>query len=218
MLDERLVYLTLALNLIGSVDYIRRVRSGEVRPNRASWLLWAIAPAVVLAAELQQGVGLRALMTLGIALGPFLVFVSSFTTRAAYWKLGRLDWSCGALSGLAVALWALTDSAVLAIALSIAADALAAIPTVRKAITDPHTESPVFFVAVSLGGALTLATLQRWTFADWAFPFYIFVFPGLLALLIHRLRRAEDRGPDTAGHAPPTMATGPQFDRDKEQT
>ncbi|HXH77878.1 hypothetical protein [Nocardioides sp.] len=37
---------------------------------------------------------------------------------------------------------------------------------------------------VSLGGALTLLTIQRWTFTDWAFPLYIFLFPGFLALLI----------------------------------
>ena len=81
-------------------------------------------------------------------------------------------------------LWAITDSAVVAIILSIAADALAAIPTVRKAITHPDSEHPLFFALVSLGGALTLLTIQRWTVADWAFPLYIFLFPGLLAVLI----------------------------------
>lgn len=81
-------------------------------------------------------------------------------------------------------MWAITDSAVLAIILSIASDALAAIPTARKTITHPDTEHPLFFVLVSLGGALTLLTIQRWTFADWAFPLYIFLFPGFLAVLI----------------------------------
>ncbi|MFN8193783.1 MAG: hypothetical protein U0R80_05790 [Nocardioidaceae bacterium] len=192
MLDERWVWLTLVLNLVGCAHYIALILKGEVRPNRASWLLWAIAPAVVFAAELQQGVGLRTVMTFGIALGPFLVVVASFATRAAYWRLGAFDWACGGLSGLALVLWAITDSADLAIVLSIAADALAAIPTIRKAITHPETEHPLFFVLVSVGGALTLLTLQRWTFADWAFPVYIFVFPGLLALLI---RRQQARAP-----------------------
>jgi len=184
MLDERFVYLTLLLNLVGSAHYIAMIFSGRVRPNRASWLLWALAPAVVLAAELAQGVGLRAVMTFGIALGPLLVVIASYATKAAYWKLGTMDWACGGLAGLALVLWAITDSAVVAIILSIGADALAAIPTVRKAITHPHTEHPFFFVLVSLGGALTLLTIQRWTFADWAFPLYIFLFPGLLAALI----------------------------------
>lgn len=48
----------------------------------------------------------------------------------------------------------------------------------------PDTEHPLFLVLVSLGGALTLLTIQRWTFADRAFPFYIFLFPGFLAVLI----------------------------------
>lgn len=194
MLDERFVYVTLVLNLAGTAHYIAMIRHGQVRPNRASWLLWAIAPAVVLAAELDQGVGLRTVMTFGIALGPLLVVIASYTTPSAYWRLGALDWACGGLSGLALVLWAVTESAAVAIILSIASDALAAIPTIRKAITHPETEHPLFFVLVSLGGALTLLTIQRWTFADWAFPVYIFVFPGFLALLIWRQqRRASGR-------------------------
>ena len=65
-----------------------------------------------------------------------------------------------------------------AIILSIAADALAAIPTVRKTITHPDTEHPLFFELVSLGGALTLSTMQRWTFADWPSLFTSPSFPG----------------------------------------
>jgi hypothetical protein len=186
MLDERFVYVTLVLNLIGSIHYIGRILSGQVRPNRASWLLWVIAPAVVFAGELDQGVGLRAVMTFGIALGPLLIVITSYATKAAYWKLGVLDWMCGGLSGLALALWAITESAAIAIILSIVSDALAAIPTIRKAVTHPQTENPLFFVCVSLGGALTLLTIQRWTFADWAFPVYILLFPGFLAVLIWR--------------------------------
>lgn len=186
MLDERFVILAVLLNLAGSVHYLTKVLSGHVQPNRASWLLWAIAPAVVFAAELDEGVGLRAVMTFGVALGPLLVFIASYATKAAYWKLGVLDWACGGLSGLALVAWGITESATVAIVLSITADALAAVPTVQKTVTHPHTEHPLFFVLMSLSGALTLLTIQRWTFADWAFPLYIFLFPALLALLIYR--------------------------------
>lgn len=70
MLDERLVYLTLLANLGGAAHYIAKTFSGQVQPNQASWALWAIAPGVVYAAELTEGVGLRMVMTFGIALGP----------------------------------------------------------------------------------------------------------------------------------------------------
>ncbi len=191
MLDERFVYVTLVLNLGASAHYIAMILGGTVQPNRASWLMWAIAPAVVFAAELDQGVGLRAVMTFGIALGPLLVVIASYATPSAYWKLGVFDWACGGLSGLALVFWAITESADVAIVLSIAADALAAIPTIRKSVTHPHTEHWLFFLMVSLGGLLTILTIQRWTFADWAFPVYIFVFPGLLALLIWRRQAAQ---------------------------
>ncbi|CAN5591421.1 hypothetical protein BH23ACT6_BH23ACT6_08480 [soil metagenome] len=193
MLDERFVFLTVLLNLVGSVHYLTKVLSGHVQPNRASWLLWAIAPAVVLAAELDQGVGLRAVMTFGVALGPLLVVIGSYATKAAYWKLGALDWACGGLSGLALVGWGITESAAVAIILSMAADTLAAIPTIRKTVTHPHSEHPLFFLLMSLGGGLTLLTIQRWTFVDWAFPLYIFLFAGLLALLIWQQQASRPR-------------------------
>ena len=147
MLDERFVYLTLLLTLGGTAHYIALIFSGRVRPNRASWALWAIAPGVVFAAELTEGVGLRTVLTFGIALGPLLVVVASFATKAAYWKLGTLDWACGGLSALALALWAITDSADVAIILSIAADALAAIPTVPEDDHPPGNGAPVVLCA-----------------------------------------------------------------------
>ncbi len=185
MLDERFVFLAVLLNLVGSVHYLTKVLSGQVQPNRASWLLWAIAPAVVFAAELDEGVGLRGLMTFSVALGPLLVFIASYATKGSYWRLGALDWACGGLSGLALVGWGITQSAAVAIVLSIAADALAALPTVRKTVTHPYTEHPLFFVLMSLSGAITLLTIQDWTFAEWAFPLYIFLFPGFLAMLIY---------------------------------
>lgn len=184
MIDGRFVYLSVLLNLVGTVHYIAGVLAGRIQPNRASWLLWGIAPAVVLAAELQQGVGLRAMMTFAVALGPFLVLIASFRTSAAYWRLRSLDRICAGLSAAALALWAVSDSADVAIVFSILSDALAAVPTVRKIVTHPDSENALFFLCASLGGGITILTIRTWSFADWAFPVYIFVFPGLLALLI----------------------------------
>ena len=76
--------MTLLLNLGGAAHYIAKIFSGQVQPNRASWALRAIAPGVIFAAELTEGVRLRTVMTFGIALGPLLVVIASFATKAAY--------------------------------------------------------------------------------------------------------------------------------------
>lgn len=94
MLDERFVYATLLLNLVGAAHYLVMIFRGHVQPNRASWALWAIAPGVVFAAELAEGVGIRTVMTFGITLDRLLVVVASYATKAAYWKLGALDYAC----------------------------------------------------------------------------------------------------------------------------
>jgi len=58
MLDVKFVLVGALLNLSGSSKYVFETIKGRTKPNRISWLMWAIAPLIAFAAELNQGVGL----------------------------------------------------------------------------------------------------------------------------------------------------------------
>ncbi len=184
MLDVHFVILGAAIGSVGAVLYLRDTLRGVTQPNRVTWLMWAIAPLLAFAAEVHAGVGLRSLMTFVVGFGPLLIFLASFRNPAAAWELRRLDYVCGACSAAGLVIWLVTGHGTVAIAASIAADALAALPTLQKSWRAPETETAAAYLAASLNAGITLLTVSTVTTAVVAFPIYILVVATLEFVLI----------------------------------
>ena len=184
MLDERFVILGALLSLIGGLSYVIDTIKGKAKPNRVTWFIWALAPLIAFSAEINQGVGLQSLLTFSMGFIPLLVFLASFLNKNAHWDLGRLDLVCGGLALLGVVLWRVTNVGDLAILLSIAADAIAAIPTVIKAYRDPSSENYKMFFYGAINAAITLLVIKQWNIAYFGFPVYIFALYTLLTFLV----------------------------------
>jgi len=174
MLNQNFVIIGTLIGAAGALAYLWDTIKGKVRPNRVSFLLWAIAPMIAFAAQIKQGVGLESLMTFSTGFLPLLIFIASFTNINADWKLTSFDVACGFLSVVGLILWLITKVGNVAIFFSIVADGLAALPTLIKAYKYPETEIAWPWLATCVGVTLTLLTLQEWTFANSGFIIYIF--------------------------------------------
>jgi hypothetical protein len=104
---------------------------------------------------------------------PFLVFVCSFVNKNAYWKLDIFDYGCGALSLLALILWAITRDPLVALILAIAGDGFAVVPTLIKAWKHPKTESIAPFIGGLFSASTGFAAVTTWTFIEFGFPLYL---------------------------------------------
>jgi hypothetical protein len=186
MIDAHFAILGALIVLTGNAAYARDTVRGNTQPNRVTWVLWGLAPMIAFAAEVVQGVGLNAVLTLAVGFGPLLVVAASFLDPRAYARVTPFDAGCGVLSLIALGAWAATGRGNLAILLSILADFLAALPTIRKAYRLPHTEHAVAFLSGVVGATITLLTIKAedWGFASVAFPAYIALDSGLIAVLI----------------------------------
>jgi len=184
MLDPKFVIVGALFNLAGSSGYVIDTLKGSTKPNRITWVLWALAPLIAFGAEIHEGVGLQSLMTFMVGFGPLLVVIASFINKKSVWKLTRFDFVCGALSLLGLLLWLLTRHGNIAIAFSIMADGLAAAPTVVKSWKEPETESYLVFLFAAISATITLLTIDTWNFAHVGFPIYILGICGLLFALI----------------------------------
>ena len=80
-------------------------------------MLWALAPMIAFAAEVAQGVGLNAVLTLAVGFGPLMVVVASFLDPKAYARVTPFDAGCGVLSLAALGAWAVTGRGNVAILL-----------------------------------------------------------------------------------------------------
>lgn len=184
MLPEYFVYIGVGINAIGAVSYLIDTVRGRVQPNRVTWFLWALAPLVTVAAQLDQGVGIQALLTFSVGFLPALVVIASFFNKKAVWKITRFDIFCGFLSLVGLILWQITKVGNVAILLSITADLFAGIPTFRKAYSYPESESFRAFFLGAIGAVLVLLTITTWTFSVAAFSVYFLLSNSLIAFLI----------------------------------
>ncbi len=148
--------------------------------------MWSVAPFIATAAALSHGVGWAVLPVFMSGLMPFIIFLTSFTNRNAYWQLGRFDYICGILSALALVLWALTSNPLVAIAFAIAADLAAGVPTILKAYRFPETEHFGAYAGSTLNNILIFFIVPAYTFANIAFPAY---FIGICAVILYCIYR-----------------------------
>ena len=184
MIDSRFVYLAMFLSLVGAYGYIRDTLRGTTSPHRVTWALWALEGVLAFIIEIQQHVGSAALMTLMLGFVPLLVLGASFANSRSVWHLGRFDLVCAALSLLGLVFWGVVHQATVALVSFVAADQIAALPTVRKSWLAPESESPRLFFLGALNCALTLMTLHHLTTAGVIFPGCIMIGDVVLASVI----------------------------------
>lgn len=184
MIDEKFVFISVALNLVGGFTYLLKTIKGEVKPNKVTWFMWALAPLIAFIAQFKQEVGLSSLMTMAAGVNPALIFVASFLNKKADWKITRFDLGCGALSLIGLALWGITQVGNLAIFFAIVADGLAAVPIIIKSYKAPETEDYKAFLFATVSASVTLFTIKQWNFAHYAFPLYILLVCLLIFVLI----------------------------------
>jgi hypothetical protein len=168
----------------GTLAYLIDTLKGKVQPNRVSFLLWCFAPMIAFAAQMQQGVGIEALMTFSTGFLPLLVFGATFINKKSVWQISKFDLVCGVLSLIGLALWLITKVGNVAIFFSIVADGLAAIPTIVKAYFHPETESAWPWVATSFGVLLTLLSIESLNFANAGFITYIMLVNLVIFFLV----------------------------------
>jgi hypothetical protein len=148
------------------------------------WGLWAIEGILAFVVEIQQHVGIASLMTLTLGLLPLVVVVASFRNRHVVWKIGKFDVFCGAVSLFGLVFWWFINEPTIALLSFVAADQVAAVPTVRKSWLAPNTESPRVFFLGFVNCAITMFTLKHITTAAALFPGCILVTDLLIALLV----------------------------------
>lgn len=173
MLPSYMVFVAVGIRLLGGAGYIASVVRGHAKPNPLTWFFWALTALITAIAQFYQGVGNEAWVSLGLAVGPLVIFALSIIYCRDQMKLTPINATCGALATLGVALWQATNDPVLAIVFSIIADASASIPTVLKAYRKPASETPWPYVVSMISMAIALGTVTTWDFSHYGYIAYI---------------------------------------------
>ena len=184
---QLLVIVSVLLMVWGGHGYLRDTLAGKTKPNRVSWSLWALAPLISLGAAFDADADAWA--SIRVLVGgvvPAVIFLASFINKNSYWRLGRFDWFCGALSLTALVFWQLADSPLVAVLLATTANTLATVPTFLKAWNYPETESRLIFITSFISAILIIPAIPVWTIANSAFQIGLMLTTGALLVAIYR--------------------------------
>lgn len=169
----------------GTIPYILAVLKGRVRPRLVSWGVWAALSGVMAVSAYVEGETASAVLALQ-------AFVSCTTILVLGWRRGqqttlsKLDIVCLVGAGLGIASLALFRNPVVALAIALAVDAVAFVPTLVHGWLEPSEESLACFVMAAMGGVLagTAALQSGISFAGLAYPVYSTLFNGTMAMLL----------------------------------
>src|SRR5579864_4455628 len=104
------------ISTAGAYAYIRDTLKGKTKPNKISWMMWALAPLVGTWAAISAGADLWATFRVFLSgFLPLIILIASFINKQSYWKLTLFDSLCGLFSLLAVIILVGAHSAQLSI-------------------------------------------------------------------------------------------------------
>lgn len=186
---EFLIYSGALINMLFSSRYIYLIFQGKVQPNRVTWFVWGLAPIIGFFAMIADGFHISALPVFIAGFIPFLIFLASFCTKKAYWKLKKFDYLCGGLSLIALLLWGITNEPILAVVFTIISDAFALFPTLKKAWLFPETEDSIGYFGGLFGSVMGFFAIEGgYTFFNSAFLIYIAIACASVIFAVERKR------------------------------
>lgn len=184
-----LVLVSLGISVVGASVYVRDMFKGTTKPNKVSYLLWALAPLIGTGAALSAGADVWATARIFMSgFVPLVIVIVSFFLTQSYWKLTRFDLLCGVFSVIALIVWVLADAPRMAILFAALADGFALIPTLRKAWRNPETETGITYVLGFIAAIIVIPSIPVWNIENSAFQIYLMTANTLLVLFVYRKR------------------------------
>ncbi len=188
MLSNLLIAVSVVLACISPITYIRSMVRGKSSPHVVTRFV-VMTASVVTFLSLYASVGKIAAFIAGVfAVRSVVLFL--FTLKYGTKGTSSLDYLCLVLAILGLILWRVIGNPLWALSLSITADFLGFIPTLRKTYHKPKSEAPSFYLLeLILIYINAYATILATGFIVRAlvFPVYIAVLCTSVLFLIYRL-------------------------------
>jgi len=167
-----LAFVAGCIAILGAVPYIIDTLKGKTHPNIVTWFTWTLLNGINAAAAWSSGATQTAIFSAGGAIATGAILIVGL--RRGLKQYTRFDIICQAAALLGVVLWRITSQPSIAVAINVVTDFTGWLPTYRHALKAPHAETWQTFALSGLSSALTLISIQHYTFIALAFPVYIF--------------------------------------------
>jgi hypothetical protein len=146
------------------LPYLRDIRRGTTRPQRASWFVFSTLSIIAAVSQFAGDAGPGAWLAAGSATGFSTVFVVSI--RKGVGGFSRADRLTLLVAAVAVAASVLTSTPLVALLGVIVAEIAAILLTVRKSFDDPTSETASTWLLDGAAGVAAIAAVHEFTHLD----------------------------------------------------
>jgi hypothetical protein len=171
----------------GYIPYIKDVLSGSTKPNRASWIIWSLSTAVILIGVKETGTNEAIWVPIADAVGCFVIFLLAIWKGVGGWSV--TDKVAFAICLISLFIWWVTGNPLIALITNLCIYVSGYIPTIKKSIRHPKSESLTAWSLFLIGVILNLVTVIIGTdtgFAVWLYPIVLVLTVGTLYYFLIR--------------------------------
>src|SRR5690606_33080852 len=136
------------------VPYIKSIMAGRAKPKLVTWVIWAVLAIVMTISAFWSGQTASAILSLSGAIGCSAVVIIGWRRGSLSVSRSDMIYLAGAAAGI-LSLVVLRDP-VIALAVSVAVDAIAFVPTFIHGWQAPHEENLPSFALGTSAGVITL--------------------------------------------------------------
>ncbi len=180
------------ISLSAYAPYILSILRKETKPNRASWIIWAIVSTIIALSYREAGASYAFLAPVGYVIGSTIVFILSIRHGVGGWT--PFDRRCLIGAAISLVLWWVFNSPMSALLINLFINLLGTLPTMRKAWYQPETESKVAWSLFSLGSIINLFAVESWTFSMAVYPVSMIFLIGMVTVPVLWTRRPRVMG------------------------
>ena len=180
------------ISLSAYAPYILSILRKETKPNRASWIIWAIVSTIIALSYREAGASYAFLAPVGYVIGSTIVFIFSIRHGVGGWT--PFDRKCLIGAAISLVLWKIFDSPMSALLINLLINLLGTLPTARKAWYQPETESNVAWSLFSLGSIVNLFAVENWTFSMAVYPVSMIFLIGIVTVPVLWTKRPRAMG------------------------
>jgi len=164
-------YLSGLAMLLSFVPYIRDIFRGSTKPERISWLIWAVLGSISFASLSAKGASFSLFLPGAQALVDLMIFVLAI--KYGMGGFTRRDVIALIAAAVGLILWYIFNEAAVALFIAIFIDATGVVLTTIKAYEKPETETVSTWVLTFLAGVFSVIAVGKLNWILLSFPIYI---------------------------------------------
>ncbi|TSD04868.1 MAG: hypothetical protein Greene07147_893 [Parcubacteria group bacterium Greene0714_7] len=154
--------LSLVLGVLSYIPYIRSMVLRQTTPHPYTWLIWSITTGTAAVGGWYGGGGYGVLLLALWSVLTFLVFLLSFKYGTK--NITKGDVTLLVLALLAILVWWQLNAPLLSILMVTAIDAFGYVPTIRKVLEEPWSESLASWFLFTVTALIGLVALAQYNF------------------------------------------------------